>query len=52
MKVKTTVKAGAVVVGVGGILSTGTNTGNNAAGGSSIGSNNQGGTGNIQVNLL
>jgi hypothetical protein len=52
MKVKTTVKAGAVVVGVGGILTgSGNNTGNSATGASSIGSNNQTGNG-IQINLL
>ena len=49
MKVKTTVKAG-LVVGVGNVLGT-LGTGNNAEGGSSVGSNVQTGNG-IQVNLL
>ena len=49
MKVKTTVKAG-LVVGIGNVLGA-LGTGNNAEGGSSVGSNVQTGNG-IQVNLL
>jgi hypothetical protein len=50
MKVKTTVKAGAVVVGVGNIIGS-NGTGNSAATGSNIGANIQTGSG-IQVNVL